>query len=197
MKSGQEPARRFLKTLDEEHVFLAESASVGASVRERIVRLATGRTGRQDATGPESLLTLMSSRYGSFVDDPEAENGRAVVLTPGFCDWSTFFNLNRVAFRPRRKYRLSVRFKAKLTGAPGTVFEVNVFDHKTKTCMARKSWTPKDIRRGYALYDVCDWIPERDQVMHLTQGSFDRSKRGTNPSNAGVWVDYVEIKELK
>ena len=132
-----------------------------------------------------------------FVDDPEAENGRAVVLTPGFCDWSTFFNLNRVAFRPGRKYRLSVRFKAKLTGAPGTVFEVIVFDHKTKTCAVRKSWTPKDIRRGYASYDVCDWVPERDQVMHLTQGSFDRSKRGTNPSNTGVWVDYVEIRELK
>ena len=130
------------------------------------------------------------------VDDPEAGDGRAVVISNGFYDWSTYISLNRVAFRPGRKYRIRVRCKAKLTGEKGNVFEPNVFDHAKGAYIVQKNLNNSAIGEKYADYDVLEWTPGHDQSLHLTCGWWDKKRFAFNPTHKGVWVDRVEIQEL-
>ena len=131
------------------------------------------------------------------VDDPEAGDGRAVVIANGFYDWSTYVSLNRVAFRPGRKYRIRVRCKAKLTGERGIVFEPNVFDYAKNAYIVQKHLNNSTVGEKYADYDVLEWTPGRDNVLHLTCGWWDKKRRAYNPTHTGIWVDRAEIVELQ
>ena len=196
LKSGQEPARRFLKTLDEERISLAESASAGTSVRERIVRLANGRTGFQDATGPESLLTLMSSRYGSFVDDPEAEDGRALELNPASWQWAGQMTLTEVGYRPGDRIVLSVRVRAvkRPDGTDGTAFTAGVWDPVERKSCGEIRVKASEAGDGYRWYDVVDWQPKDRQYFWIASGKFDTSKSAENPSVNGIRIDSVRVR---
>ncbi|MBQ2632668.1 MAG: DUF4838 domain-containing protein [Kiritimatiellae bacterium] len=131
------------------------------------------------------------------VDDPEAIDGRAVRISNEFVECFTYLSLNRVAFRPGRKYRVTIRCKASLTGGDGVVFEPRIFDHSTRKFMARIRLGRKKIGAKYADIEVAEFVPGRDQSLDFAGGWWDKSKSAVNPAHDGIFVDRVTITEVE
>lgn len=130
------------------------------------------------------------------LEDSGALDGRAVRISNEFIECFTYLSLNRVAFRPGRKYRLTIRCRAETTGAEGVVFEPRIFDHSTRKIIACQRLNKSKIGAEYVDIDVGEWIPGHDQSLDLACGSWDKSRYATNPTHNGIWVDRAVITEI-
>ena len=140
----------------------------------------------------EDLYLPISNRgkWGDYVDDPKAGDGRALKLFNTHFQWCTMLSMGKIAFEPGKKYRLRVRVRVD-KAQEGEAFWAGVYS-KGSTC-GRGGIEPRtaDVPDGeYRWYDVLTWTPAPDEFFWIAPGRFD--KDGKSAVN-GVYIDKIEF----
>ena len=142
----------------------------------------------------ERYLGLSSpGRHGAFVDDPLAEDGRALKLFNTHFEWCTTFGMDNGVFKPGVKYTLSVRARVEAE-RDGEAFWAGVYD-KVDEC-GRGGIEPraKDVPNEYRWYDVLTWEPKRSEYLWIGPGRF--GKDGKSAIKA-VWIDKIAFSPVQ
>ena len=129
-------------------------------------------------------------KYGEFVDDPLAENGRALKLFNTHFEWCTTFGMDNCAFKPGEKYVLSVRLRAE-SASDGEAFWAGVYD-KVEEC-GRGGIEPqtRDVPNEYRWYDVLTWEPRRSEYLWIGPGRFGNDGKSAVKA---VWIDKIAFR---
>ena len=132
--------------------------------------------------------------WGRFVDDPEAEDGRAVELFNTHWEWAANFSLQRVGYEPGRTYRISARVRVEPdANAPkGVAFTAGIYDYERKSGVGRVVVRSDEAKPGYAWYDVCDWVPRGDQIFWLAPGK--PARPGDVRPFKNIRIDKIQIR---
>ena len=148
-------------------------------------------------TVPDSAFAL--NREGEWAhrcEDPAAEDGRAVSISPSRSGWTVTFDLNNVTFRAEQTYTLKVRARvSKKAGSCGNAFWAGVYSNEAGKGRGQITVTTEAVPGdGYQWYDVLTWTPGRDEYFWIGVGPFD-TKIGSPVE--GVWVDEILIEECQ
>ncbi len=135
-----------------------------------------------------------------FVDDAEADDGKALMLLPNHYEWCTSFGMRKVAYDPDATYRLSARVRVdKADNAPdGEAFWAGVYDYKAKRGISELYVNIKDISDGkYVWYEIAkNWKPNDDSSFWIGPGRFDTKTQKQSPRHRGVFIDAIKIERV-
>ena len=129
-------------------------------------------------------------KWGDYVDDPKAEDGRALKLFNTHFQWCTMLSMGKIAFEPGKKYRLSARVRVD-KARDGEAFWAGVYS-KGATC-GRGGIEPRtaDVPDGeYRWYDVLTWVPAPDECFWIGPGRFDKDGKSAVD---GVYIDKIKF----
>ena len=133
----------------------------------------------------------------TFVADAKAEKGKSIELSFKHYEWSANFPMRSVAYDPGVDYLVRVRLRADVRKAAppaAEVFWAGAYDPVQKRGLGKGlSLKAKDVKDGWAWYDVCTFRPTDDSYVWIGPGRFDKGKCTESPAHRGVWVDAVEI----
>ena len=129
-------------------------------------------------------------KFGVFVDDLLADDGRAMKLFGTHFEWCSTFGMDNCAFEPGRKYVLSVRARAEVE-RDGEAFWTGVYD-KVDEC-GRGGIEPRtsDVSKEYRWFDILEWEPKRSEYLWIGPGRF--GKDGKSAVKA-VWIDKIAFR---
>ena len=129
-------------------------------------------------------------QWGAFVDDPEAEDGKAMKLFNTHFEWCTQLSLSKVAFDPGTTYELRARIKVeKEPGAKGEAFWSGVYDYDGKRSLLGIEPTVDQVGDGYAWYSIGTWQPARGHGFWRGPGRFTDGKSAIR----AVYLDKLEF----
>ncbi len=182
------------------NIRISESTERHEQILERIKALANPSplpSPQSSAIAEDSALNLgQRGTWGDTVKDPLAEDGSAMKLFNTHYEWCTTLPFSRVAFDPGVKYRLSMRVRVeKETGKDGKAFWAGVYDSKNKKGCGNIERNTSAVEKGYAWYNVAEWVPERDHYFWIGPGHFDKKKGETSAIKA-VYIDKLKIERL-
>ena len=202
--SWKEPGARLAARLKEaadagRPVLLCESKETDRKMKAKIAAAADGtfvtvgdgsrawqEEGAFKRMGPKGATQLR--------DDAAASGGKAMWLANDNYNWYLTYLFDEVAFAPDEAYTLSVRLRADVTGKPGEVVQVGIYDYAKDKSVGVLSLSAKDLKDGYAEYDVKTWRPAPGQGLYIAAGHFDKKKSGVSPAHTGVWIDGFTIR---
>ena len=130
-------------------------------------------------------------KYGVFVDDPLANDGRAMKLFGTHFEWCATFGMDNCEFEPGRRYVLSVRARAEAAdGAPadGEAFWAGVYDKVDERGRGGIEPQTSDVSNEYRWFDILEWEPRRSEYLWIGPGRF--GKDGKSAIKA-VWIDKI------
>ena len=152
----------------------------------------------QHAVLEERRLRLVKPGiWGAFVDDPEADDGKALRLFNTHFEWCATFSMNRVKFRPGAKYRVRARIRVERARDGGEAFWAGVYDVAAKRdagSIAPRTESVKDP--GYVWHDVCTWTPRADgnEYFWIGPGRFGADGKS---SVKAVFIDKIEMSLVR
>ena len=157
-------------------------------------KIAEGQTTvSQSANGEleESFIPLQRRGvWGDTVDDSKAENGKALKLFNTHFAWCVQLPMDRIAFEPGKKYRLSVRVRVDKAGS-GEAFCAGIYSKAASRTRRGIELRTKDAPAGeYRWYDVITWIPAPDEYFWMAPGRFN--KDGKSAIN-GIYLDKIKF----
>ena len=102
------------------------------------------------------------------VDDPGADDGRAIRVVPPCDGWIVRFPMKRAAFKPDMKYRVRVRLRADIKDdkADGNVFRAGIEPGQGGS-LTRTTVKASDLSEGYAWYEVAVWRPRGGDFLWM------------------------------
>ncbi len=139
----------------------------------------------------EKVLQLARpGRWGAFVDDPAASDGRALKLFNSHFEWCTTFPLARIHFAPGHTYRIRVRLRVE-TASEGEAFWAGVYNYSE--AKGRGGIEPKTSQTPstYTWYDVCTLEPREGDTFWIGPGRFNAD--GKSPIKA-VYIDQIDVR---
>ena len=165
-----------------------------SAVVEKWKEIAAGRLSpsRSDNGELEEIHLPISNRgkWGDYVDDPKAENGRALKLFNTHFMWCVQLSMGKIAFEPGKKYRLSARVRVDKAG-DGEAFWTGVYSQGAARGRGGIEPRTSDVPDGeYRWYDVITWIPAPDEFFWIGPGRF--TPDGKSPVNA-VYIDKIRF----
>ena len=139
----------------------------------------------------EDLMPLLKrGKWGDVVDDPKAGNGKALKLFNTHFSWCVQLPMNKIAFEPGKKYRLSVRVRVD-TMRDGEAFWAGVHSKVASHERGRIAPRTADVPNGeYRWYDVLTWVPAPDEFFWMGPGRFNAD--GKSSVNA-VYIDKLKL----
>ena len=192
---AQALARSLVARLDEaKDIRLAETPRQDIKQCWRDVALMGVQPYRADSGELEErfLGVINPGTWGEFVDDPKADDGRALKLFNTHYMWCVQFPISRVAFEPGAKYRLRLRVRVD-SRRDGMAFSSGI--HCTSGGEApggvnlKTSQTPNE----YVWYDIVTWTPRNGEILWVAPGTFgDDGKSSIN----AVYIDKVEFSRM-
>ena len=189
-------AASLLDRMDEaKNMCLCENQARSNGYRKKWCDIVAGNHPRVfDHTGEiEDRHIECASIFGTRIDDPEADDGRALMLPGTHYEWSGRFFMRKLGFEQGTKYLLRVRVRvARRTS--GEAFWAGVYDEGAKRSL--KMITPKtaDAISGYVWYDVHTWVPGKSDFFWIGPPRF--GKDGKSAVNA-VYVDKIDIVRIQ
>jgi hypothetical protein len=146
----------------------------------------------------ESRLRLVKpGRFGDFVSDPRAADGRALKLFNTHFEWCVSFSMGRVKFMPDAKYKVRARVRVEKLRDGGEAFWAGVYDPAAGR--GRGGIEPRtDAVKSdeYAWYDVCTWTPRADGREYFWIGPGRFGKDGKSSIKA-LYVDKIELSLVR
>ena len=130
--------------------------------------------------------------WGDYVDDPQAEDGRAMKLFNTHYQWSTQLPMGKIAFEPGKKYRLSVRVRVD-KARDGEAFWAGVYSQGAKRGRGGIQPRTQNIGDGYVWHTVVTWVPAPDEIFWIAPGRFNADGRS---AVNGVYVDKIKFEEV-
>lgn len=139
----------------------------------------------------EDILPITNrGKWGDYVDDPKAANGRALKLFNSHFNWCTMLSMSNIVFEPGRRYRLRIRVRFD-KAADGEAFWAGIYSKGASR--NRGSIEPRtgDAPDGeYRWYDVVTWVPASDEYFWIGPGRFDKDGKS---AIKGVYIDKIEF----
>ena len=132
--------------------------------------------------------------YGAFVDDPLAEDGRALKLFNTHFDWCTSFPMHRIEFEPGATYKVRARVRVDKLRDGGEAFWAGVHDPVAKCSRGGIQPRTEQVSAEYAWYDVCTWTPNDHEFFWIAPGRFGKDGKS---SVKAVWVDKIDFRDSK
>ena len=146
----------------------------------------------------DSICAIRSAEEARRVDDPLADDGRAIECFGGRYGWCvTIYHLGGGKFRPDARYRVRVRARvAKVPGAKGNAFWSGIYSQvpKPRDSVKRVVRMSEVRDDGYAWYDIGEWKPEKDDYFWFGAGEFNRTK-GEESSVKAAYIDKISFEE--
>ena len=189
----REIAQSLLDRMDE-----AKDIRLAEADRSDVVRkwkeIAAGRLSpsRSDSGELEDDLIPISNRggWGDYVDDPKAEDGRALKLFNTHFMWCVQLSMGKIAFEPGKKYRLSARVRVD-KARDGEAFWAGVYSMGASRGRGGIEPRTADVPDGeYRWYDVLTWVPAPDEYFWIGPGRFNPD--GKSAIN-GVYLDKIKF----
>ena len=185
-------ARSLVARLDEaKDIRLAETPRQDVKMRWRIVAQEGVKPYEDDSGELEErfLGVINPGMWGEFVDDPKADDGKALKLFNTHYEWCVQFALSNVAFEPGVKYRLRLRVRVEGRRA-GMAFSAGVYCTDDRKTAGSANFTTGQTPNEYAWYDILTWTPRAGEILWIAPGTFgDDGKSSIN----GVYIDKVEF----
>lgn len=189
---AQALAHSLLGRMDEaRNIRLAETPRDDIVLRWRsIAEAPRGLTPADRGELEESAIGILApGRWGEFVEDPAAGDGKALKLFNTHYEWCVQFPLLRVAFEPGAKYRVRARIRVD-SWRDGAAFSAGVYDMDEHKSRGQVSLTTSQTPCGYAWYDILEWVPKGSEYLWIAPGTFgDDGKSSIN----AVYIDKVEF----
>ena len=140
----------------------------------------------------KDLRYCHTAAMGGLVDDPQAEDGRALWLANTHYEWSTAFPLSAVRYDADAKLRLRVRCRVdREPERKGEAFWAGVYDWKRKADARSISVKAESVTAdGYVWYDVGTFSPNDSQTFWIGPGRFGKDGKS---NIRGLYVDKIEI----
>ncbi|MBQ7189578.1 MAG: DUF4838 domain-containing protein [Kiritimatiellae bacterium] len=191
-------AKACKERLDEaQDIWLSESRSAHDAWRQRIEKIAADPkpippgTDLSRVTVEEKVIGLCNpGKWGAFVDDPEAEDGKALKLFNSHFEWAAQMSFHKVAFDPGTEFELRARIKVeKEPDLKGEAFWCGIYDQKGKKGIGAIQPKVEEVGDGYAWYSVATWKPERDHYFWMGPGRFTNGKSCIR----AVYLDKLEF----
>ena len=139
----------------------------------------------------ECLIPVLNrGTWGDYVDDPKAEDGRALKLYNTHFQWCTQLSMGKIAFEPGKKYRLSARVRVDKV-RDGEAFWAGVYS--MGALRGRGGIEPRtaDVPDGeYRWYDVLTWVPAPDEYFWIGPGRFTPDGKS---AIKGVYLDKIKF----
>ena len=127
------------------------------------------------------------------VDDPAAEDGRALWFSNSRYGWYGYFWVDQIDYKPGSTLHLRVRAKVKKNPKypTGEAFWTGVYSgKKKKDCTATLAPRVENVKGGvYEWYDIGDWKPEEGEMIWSGPGRFTDG----HSCHDGIWIDKYEI----
>ena len=199
LRETQALAKSMLDRMDE-----AKNISLSESRHRHQGRIATWRTllAQKPVKYVSDKLGTVEDKYislhregtwGARVDDPLAEDGKALKLFNSHFEWCVNFSAGHVEFKPGVKYKLRARIRVEKARDGGEAFWAGVYnsvDKHLSRAIQPRTETVKD--GGYAWYDVAVWTPRADGAEYFWMGPGRFGPDGKSSIKA-VWLDKIEI----
>ena len=147
---------------------------------------------------PASRLRIQMTNACDKVDVADAAGGKAIKFSNAGWHWAATFNLSGVKFDADTDYRIRLHAKVDLTGkAKGEMaFSAGVYDKESKKSCGMAEVKARQVKDGWAWYEVARLKPEKSQYFWIASGRFDKAKFDANPAVNAVYVDQVEISRV-
>ena len=185
-------ARSLVARLDEaKDIRLAETPRQDVKMRWRIVAQEGVKPYEDDSGELEErfLGVINPGMWGEFVDDPKADDGKALKLFNTHYEWCVQFPLSYVAFEPGVKYRLRLRVRVE-GRRDGMAFGAGVYCTDDRKTAGSANFTTGQTPNEYAWYDILTWTPRAGEILWIAPGTFgDDGKSSIN----GAYIDKVEF----
>ena len=132
-------------------------------------------------------------KWGDIVDDPKAEDGKAMKLFNTHFMWCLQLSMGKIAFEPGKKYKLSARVRVDKAGE-GEAFWMGVYSKGASRGRGGIEPRTADVPDGeYRWYDVLTWVPAPDEFFWMGPGRF--TPDGKSPIN-GVYLDKIRFQRI-
>ena len=185
-------ARSLVARLDEaKDIRIAESPRQNVKQCWRDVANGFNRPPRADRGElEERFIGIMNpGTWGEFVDDPKADDGKALKLFNTHYTWCVQFPISRIAFEPGAKYRLRLRVRVD-SRRDGMAFGAGIYSTDTKKGAGSANFRTSQTSDEYAWYDILTWTPCAGEILWIAPGTFgDDGKSSIN----AVYIDKVEF----
>ena len=187
-------AKSLLDRMDEaKDIRLAESDRT--SLKQEWKKIAGGWIAPGGATSGEleeaSIPIQNRGKWGDIVDDPKAEDGKAMKLFNTHFMWCLQLSMGKIAFEPGKKYKLSARVRVDKAGE-GEAFWMGVYSKGASRGRGGIEPRTADVPDGeYRWYDVLTWVPAPDEFFWMGPGRF--TPDGKSPIN-GVYLDKIRFQ---
>ena len=133
-------------------------------------------------------------KWGNTIDDPKAEDGKALKLFNTHFMWSFRLTMGRIAFVPGKKYKLSARVRVDKAG-DGEAFWMGVYSQRFSCGRGEIDPRTADVSDGeYHWYDVLTWVPAPDEYFWMGPGRF--TPDGKTAIN-GVYLDKIKFTRVE
>ena len=146
----------------------------------------------------DKYMTLhKEGTWGARVDDPLAEDGKALKLFNSHFEWCVGFSAGCVEFKPGVKYNVRARIRVEKARDGGEAFWAGVYnpvDKHLSRMIQPRTEAVKD--GGYVWYDVAAWTPRADGAEYFWLGPGRFGPDGKSSIKA-VYLDKIEIAPVK
>ena len=146
----------------------------------------------------DKYMTLhKEGTWGARVDDPLAEDGKALKLFNSHFEWCVGFSAGCVEFKPGVKYNVRARIRVEKARDGGEAFWAGVYnpvDKHLSRMIQPRTEAVKD--GGYVWYDVAAWTPRADGAEYFWLGPGRFGPDGKSSIKA-VYLDKIEIAPVE
>ena len=142
---------------------------------------------------------LAGTDWGSYVDDPKADDGQAMkLIATRSSNQGVRYYLRNIEFEDGAKYRIRARVRVDKAGK-GNAFHAGVLDTTAGpngTAFAVIAKRTDEVSGEYEWYDVADYNPAEHPFacFFIQSGSFPK---GGKPAVKGVYLDKLEIAKVE
>lgn len=136
--------------------------------------------------------------WGSYIDDPKADDGRAMRLITLSSNQGVRYNLRNIEFEDGAKYRIRARVRVDKAGK-GNAFIAGLLDSTAGpngTPFATVSPSTDEVSDEYEWHDLGIYDPAEHPFacFFIQSGSFPQ---GGKPAVWGVYLDKIEIAKVE
>ena len=137
----------------------------------------------------ERCFGVSNPKWGEFVDDPKADDGKALKLFNTHYDWCVQFQLGKIVFAPGAKYKVQLRVRVDKR-RDGMAFSSGVYSQVAKTVRASASFKTSQTSEEYEWYDIPEWEPQNGEILWIAPGTFGADGKS---SINGVYIDKLRF----
>ena len=169
---------------------MAEGLGTGNPPSQRL-RRTSGEWGTGSGELEERLIPVYNrGGWCDYVDDPKAEDGKALKFFNTHFQWTAQLSMGKIAFEPGKKYRLSARVRVE-KARDGEAFWAGVYSQGASRGRGGIEPRTEDVPDGeYRWYDILTWVPAPDEYFWMGPGRF--TPDGKSAVN-GVYLDKIKF----